>query len=89
MSVLLETSRGDIVVDLYVEDCPKTCLNFLKLCKCALHFTLKTLTSLFAELSTTTIACFITSNPISSSKRVTQKEQVLVVVQFMGKMKAK
>eukprot|EP00210_Caulerpa_lentillifera_P005848 g5592.t1 len=33
MSVLLETSRGDIVVDLFVDDCPKTCLNFLKLCK--------------------------------------------------------
>lgn len=33
MSVLLETSAGDIVIDLLVEDAPKTCLNFLKLCK--------------------------------------------------------
>lgn len=33
MSVLLETSLGDLVLDLYVDDCPKTCLNFLKLCK--------------------------------------------------------
>ena len=33
MSVLLETSLGDIVVDLEVELCPKLCLNFLKLCK--------------------------------------------------------
>lgn len=33
MAVLLETSKGDIVVDLYVEECPRTCLNFLKLCK--------------------------------------------------------
>ncbi|KAI8149533.1 cyclophilin-like domain-containing protein [Fennellomyces sp. T-0311] len=33
MSVLLETSLGDIVVDLYTEECPKTTLNFLKLCK--------------------------------------------------------
>lgn len=33
MSVLLETSAGDIVIDLLVEDCPKSCTNFLKLCK--------------------------------------------------------
>jgi peptidyl-prolyl cis-trans isomerase-like 4 len=33
MSVLLETSLGDIVIDLEVESCPTTCLNFLKLCK--------------------------------------------------------
>ncbi|KAI9497503.1 cyclophilin-like domain-containing protein [Zychaea mexicana] len=33
MSVLLETSLGDIVIDLYTEECPKTTLNFLKLCK--------------------------------------------------------
>ncbi|KAI9682970.1 MAG: Peptidyl-prolyl cis-trans isomerase cyp6 [Trizodia sp. TS-e1964] len=33
MSVLLETSVGDIVIDLLVEYAPKTCENFLKLCK--------------------------------------------------------
>ncbi|KAG8960085.1 Peptidyl-prolyl cis-trans isomerase cyp6 [Tulasnella sp. 419] len=33
MSVLLETSLGDIVIDLEVEACPKTSENFLKLCK--------------------------------------------------------
>ncbi|KAG7447704.1 cyclophilin-like protein [Guyanagaster necrorhizus] len=33
MSVLLETSVGDLVIDLEVESCPKTCENFLKLCK--------------------------------------------------------
>ena len=33
MSVLLETSLGDIVIDLEVNSCPKTCENFLKLCK--------------------------------------------------------
>ncbi|KAG2226173.1 hypothetical protein INT45_003318, partial [Circinella minor] len=32
-SVLLETSLGDIVIDLFTEECPKTTLNFLKLCK--------------------------------------------------------
>ena len=33
MAVLIETSLGDIVVDLYVEERPKCSLNFLKLCK--------------------------------------------------------
>ncbi|KAJ2764709.1 Peptidyl-prolyl cis-trans isomerase-like 4 [Coemansia nantahalensis] len=33
MSVLLETSLGDIVVDLYVDAAPLTCKSFLKLCK--------------------------------------------------------
>lgn len=33
MSVLLETSLGDLVVDLEVEECPRSCENFLKLCK--------------------------------------------------------
>lgn len=32
-SVLLETSVGDIVIDLYTKQCPRTSLNFLKLCK--------------------------------------------------------
>ena len=33
MSVLIETSRGDVVIDLFVDDCPVACKNFLKLCK--------------------------------------------------------
>ncbi|XP_053542244.1 peptidyl-prolyl cis-trans isomerase-like 4 isoform X1 [Ictalurus punctatus] len=34
MAVLLETTLGDIVVNLYTEERPKAaCLNFLKLCK--------------------------------------------------------
>lgn len=33
MSVLIETSYGDIVVDLFFEECPTACTNFLKLCK--------------------------------------------------------
>ena len=33
MSVLFETSLGDLVIDLEVDTCPKTCENFLKLCK--------------------------------------------------------
>ncbi|GAY42423.1 hypothetical protein CUMW_066740, partial [Citrus unshiu] len=33
MSVLIVTSLGDIVVDLFVDKCPLTTKNFLKLCK--------------------------------------------------------
>ncbi|KAL1958842.1 hypothetical protein VTO42DRAFT_3679 [Malbranchea cinnamomea] len=33
MSVLLETSLGDLVIDLLVDSSPKACENFLKLCK--------------------------------------------------------
>nr|XP_002131898.1 peptidyl-prolyl cis-trans isomerase-like 4 [Ciona intestinalis] len=33
MSVIIETTVGDIVVDLYVKERPRACLNFLKLCK--------------------------------------------------------
>ena len=32
--VLLQTSQGDVVIDLHVELAPKACKNFLKLCKC-------------------------------------------------------
>ena len=30
MSVILETSKGDLVVDLYVEDTPRAAENFIK-----------------------------------------------------------
>ena len=33
MSILLETSLGDLVFDLHVDLCPKASLNFVKLCK--------------------------------------------------------
>ncbi|CAN9507574.1 unnamed protein product [Ophioblennius macclurei] len=33
MAVLLETTLGDLVIDLFTEERPKACLNFLKLCK--------------------------------------------------------
>ncbi|ROI57998.1 Peptidyl-prolyl cis-trans isomerase-like 4 [Anabarilius grahami] len=33
MAVLLETTLGDIVIDLYTEERPKASMNFLKLCK--------------------------------------------------------
>jgi peptidyl-prolyl cis-trans isomerase-like 4 len=33
MSVLIETTRGDIVIDLLLKEAPIACKNFLKLCK--------------------------------------------------------
>merc|ERR1719337_116462 len=33
MSVLLETSIGDIIIDLHTNDCPIASKNFLQLCK--------------------------------------------------------
>eukprot|EP00917_Polyrhabdina_sp_WS-2016_P009905 GHVP01021730.1.p1 GENE.GHVP01021730.1~~GHVP01021730.1.p1 ORF type:complete len:369 (+),score=85.17 GHVP01021730.1:28-1107(+) len=33
MSVVFETSVGDLVIDLLTEKCPENCKNFLKLCK--------------------------------------------------------
>eukprot|EP00111_Clytia_hemisphaerica_P024163 TCONS_00071218-protein len=33
MSVLIETTIGDLVFDLCIEERPRSCLNFLKLCK--------------------------------------------------------
>ncbi|KAJ3644698.1 hypothetical protein Zmor_022408 [Zophobas morio] len=33
MSVVVETTLGDITVDLYIKRRPRACLNFLKLCK--------------------------------------------------------
>ncbi|KAJ1915673.1 Peptidyl-prolyl cis-trans isomerase-like 4 [Tieghemiomyces parasiticus] len=33
MSVLIETTLGDLVIDLHLAECPRTSLNFLKLCK--------------------------------------------------------
>ncbi|KAF5273336.1 hypothetical protein FQA39_LY18755 [Lamprigera yunnana] len=33
MSVVIETTLGDITVDLYTKERPRACLNFIKLCK--------------------------------------------------------
>lgn len=33
MSVVIETTLGDITVDLFINERPRACLNFLKLCK--------------------------------------------------------
>jgi peptidyl-prolyl cis-trans isomerase-like 4 len=33
MSVLVVTSAGELVIDLFVDDCPLASENFLKLCQ--------------------------------------------------------
>ena len=33
MSVFLETSKGEIVIDLFVEKAPKACFNFIQMCQ--------------------------------------------------------
>nr|XP_022302004.1 peptidyl-prolyl cis-trans isomerase-like 4 [Crassostrea virginica] len=33
MSVILETSMGEITIDLFTDERPRSCMNFLKLCK--------------------------------------------------------
>jgi peptidyl-prolyl cis-trans isomerase-like 4 len=33
MAVLLDTSIGELVIDLYIDEAPIACENFLKLCK--------------------------------------------------------
>ena len=33
MSVFLETSKGEIVIDLFVDKAPKACFNFIKMCQ--------------------------------------------------------
>ncbi len=37
MSVLLETSLGDLVIDFYTKEAPLACENFIKLCKAKLY----------------------------------------------------
>jgi len=38
MSVLLETTEGNIVIDLFIDEQPLACYNFLKLCKLNYYF---------------------------------------------------
>ena len=33
MSVLIETTLGDFTVDLFYQECPELCKNFIYLCK--------------------------------------------------------
>ena len=33
MSVLLETSLGDVVIDLFTDEAPMACFNFIQLCQ--------------------------------------------------------
>ncbi|KAF3522525.1 hypothetical protein F2Q69_00048019 [Brassica cretica] len=56
MSVIIGTTVGDLLIDLFIEKCPKTCLNFLKLCKIKYYHN-----SLFHTVSKDSIA--VTGDP--------------------------
>ena len=58
MSVLVETSFGDIVIDLHTKKCPNACFNFLKLCKLK-HYN----NSLFMMVQKDYLAQVRTQNP--------------------------
>lgn len=58
MSVLVETSFGDIVIDLFMESCPTACLNFIKLCKLK-HYN----NALFSEVQKDYVTEIKTPNP--------------------------
>lgn len=97
MAVMLETSRGDLVVDLFTEDCPQTTKNFLKLCKYALlrnpretvfqrhpSLTLYVL----AESNTTTMFCFTMCKQTLLFRPVTRQGLARAETQCMGKQHA-
>lgn len=78
MSVLFETSLGDIVIDLETDLCPKTCENFLKLCK-VYYYNLNAFFNgmfllSFASVSFSSSALF-QSQKISWLKLVTQRQR--------------
>jgi hypothetical protein len=67
MAVLLETSMGDITIDLHYDKCPRTVTNFLALCKvCKPSLPLRLPSDLFTAAfvahrpSITTTVCFTT-----------------------------
>jgi len=57
MAVLLQTSLGDIVIDLYTTHSPKASTNFLKLCKLK-HFN----NALFSSVQKDFLASVTTEN---------------------------
>jgi len=61
MSVLLVTSFGDIVIDLYPHKAPNACLNFLKLCKLK-HYN----NALLTEVQKSIYACIQITLPKSN-----------------------
>ena len=92
-------SKGDIVIDLLVDDCPITCKNFIKLCKqvvvshCAWHHGKarkkgrRYLISFTARAgrSTTTTASSIMCKGTSSSRRVIPRPQGKVAHRSTGR----
>ena len=92
---MLETSRGDLVIDLFTEDCPQTTKNFLKLCKYA--FTMQA--TMNSVTSTSSHSYVVAGSSITTTSSFTMCKQTLLyrpetlpglaraVTQFMGKQR--
>ncbi|KAF2718331.1 cyclophilin-like protein [Polychaeton citri CBS 116435] len=86
MSVLIETSKGDLTIDLFVDDAPKCCQNFLKLCKIKYYnyspiysvqpnFSLQTGDPIGPESKDSDGGCSAWSLPDGTSKRPSRPEK--------------
>lgn len=73
MSVLLETTLGDIVIDLYYKECPFACKNFLKLSKIKYYHN-----SIFHEIQNNYIA--LTGIPVNKNLPYTRKESEFEII---------
>lgn len=98
MSVLLETSAGDITVDLFTADAPKSCENFLKLCKIKYYnyapvynvqpnFSFQTGDPIGPESKDSDGGCSIWGLPDGVTKRATRPERATFKPEFSGKRK--
>lgn len=73
MSVLLETSLGDLVIDLETDSCPNTCKNFLKLCK-AYYYNLN---AFFNGKQYPSVTPRIVADRITKSRRIFWPKQAI------------
>ncbi|KAK5171051.1 Peptidyl-prolyl cis-trans isomerase-like 4 [Saxophila tyrrhenica] len=98
MSVLLETSAGDITVDLFVDEAPKCCRNFLKLCKIKYYnyspvynvqsnFSFQTGDPIGPESKDSDGGSCVWALPDGSTKRASRKERTTFVPEMSKKRK--
>ena len=98
MSVLLETSAGDITIDLFVKDAPKCCENFLKLCKLKYYnyspvynvqpnFSFQSGDPIGPESKDTDGGSSIWGMPDGATKRTTQPDKKAFMPEFSKKRK--
>ncbi|KAK3672713.1 Peptidyl-prolyl cis-trans isomerase-like 4 [Recurvomyces mirabilis] len=98
MSVLLETSAGDVTIDLLVKDAPKCCENFVKLCKIKYYnyspvynvqqnFSFQTGDPIGPESKDSDGGSSIWAMPNSATKRATRPESMAFKPEFAAKRK--